>query len=395
VSGRTLVGKALRGVPKGRDLRGASRPPQATASRNATEGVPYRACALACALLALAAPPAAGQGDDAEAPGRAPLVGRPADVPFTEGSASFAGRAGEYRAPFEVVPSVDKPRVEVLEQLLYTVTIRAVGKLHHPPARFDLSLVPAFKHAFEIEDLTEKEQVGPAEWCWVFGLRPKGSHVREVPGLPFAYYNPDLQPPERGFQVLWTDPVALEVREPEPPPVPVRPHPDATVIAVGPAVRRAERPWPAPGGLMVALAWAVPAALSAAWYAAWRWLYPDAARAARRRRSRAARLALRALAGLDGVAGRLRGERVAAVVAEYLRERFELAAAEPTPEEGRALLLARRLPGELPLRAAELLAGCDAARFAPDVAPDGSDDLPAQARTFILAVEEQACTPPP
>jgi hypothetical protein len=346
---------------------------------------------LSCLALPLLAAPCAAQDDEGppEPPGRAPLVGRPADVPFSEASASFfkAGD-GDFRMPFEVTPSITPKRVRAGEPLRYVVTIRALGKVHHPPARFDLRLVPAFDREFHIEDITEdkKERIDAATWRWAFLLKPRDSDVRTVPGLPFAYYNPDLQPPDKGFQVLWTDPTAIEVAEPERPPVPVSGAGFILRLAEGPTVLAGPRGWPAPGPWLIALTWAVPPALGAAWYFYWRGRYPDAARLARRRRSRAARRALRALNGADAAPPRRRGEQVAHAVASYLRERFDLSTEEPTPAEGRELLLARRLPGELAGCGADLLAGCDAARFGAD---EIANDLPQEARAFILAVEEQ------
>lgn len=343
-------------------------------------------------LLSLVLLVAAGDEPAApDPPGRAPLVGRPADVPFTEASASFArGEAGEYRAPFTLTATASPARLRAGAALRYELTIRADGQVHHPPERFDLRLVPAFDRDFHIEDITEGKsgQLSATTWRWAYRLKPRHAGVRAVPGLPFAYYNPELTPAERGFQLLWTEPVAIEVSEPEaawvPPPV------GGLVIqlAEGPAVLRPRRAWPGPGPGLIALAWAVPAALAAAWYALWRWRYPDALALARRRRSRAARRALRALRGLDGDIRR-EGQLVARAVAAYLRERFDLRGFEPTPEEGRALLLARQVPGELAESAADLLGGCAAARFAPE-APEG--DLAGWARALIVEVEEQ-CPP--
>jgi hypothetical protein len=77
---------------------------------------------------------------------------------------------------------------------------------------------------------------------------------------------------------------------------------------------------------------------------------------------------------------------VAGAVADYLRERFDLAAAEPTPTEAEALLLARGCPAGLAEKAALLLRACSAARFPP--APIEETDLVEQARAFILLVED-------
>jgi hypothetical protein len=125
-----------------------------------------------------------------------------------------------------------------------------------------------------------------------------------------------------------------------------------------------------------------------AWYAVWRRLYPDAARAARLRRGRAARRALDALARLPDDA-RARAERIAAALARYLGERFEPVPASLTPDEAAAVLRRAQLDN-LASRLGDAWARTDEARFAADPASRLSAD---EARRLVLDMEEAACPP--
>lgn len=76
--------------------------------------------------------------------------------------------------------------------------------------------------------------------------------------------------------------------------------------------------------------------------------------------------ALTALAALKPRDELVQVEQVAAITARYLRQRFDLPAAEPTPAEV-AGHLRGALPGgeKLAEQAADFFRACDAARFAP------------------------------
>src|SRR5262245_32417685 len=123
-------------------------------------------------LLALTAP--AARGDE---PDEVPLVGRPADLPFSEASAGFASVAPgrEDRPPFAVETSASPAEVEGLQPVTFTITVRALGKVRRPPVRLDLSLLPSFSRRFHIFDVTDgqKEKSGEATWRWAYQLRPR------------------------------------------------------------------------------------------------------------------------------------------------------------------------------------------------------------------------------
>jgi hypothetical protein len=322
-----------------------------------------------------------------------PLVGRPVEFPFSGASARFARQGDELVVPFRLEAQVAPTQVEAEQPVTLTLTVRAVASVLHPPERIDLREVPAFSRRFHIEAVSgsNKEQPSPAVWRWVYHLRPRQVGIQDVPGVPFVFYNPDLRPAEKAFQVLFTDPVRLTVIPPEPIRPPGDPPPGVLQVAGGPRLRAHVRPWHGPGRALLAAVLVPPPLLGLGWYLAWRWLYPDAARLARQRRSRAAR---RALVGLDGAArlgGRAHAEAVSAAVVLYLRERFDLAVQEPTPGECADWLARFGLAEVLTERLRLLLEDCTAARFGPGEV-EGSD-LASPARGLVIDLEDATCPP--
>jgi hypothetical protein len=218
---------------------------------------------------------------------------------------------------------------------------------------------------------------------FVYRLKPRRADVGKVPGFPFVYFNPDPRLASKPFQVRFTDAIPLKLLPAEEY-VPLPPLPDEVYrLATGPGLLDRDRPPSLAGPGMLALL-AGPPLVCAVWYVAWRRRHPDAARLVRRRQSRAARRALRTLRSARRLPPPRRAARAAAALTQYLHERFELAAAEPTPAEAADVL--RRAGCEDPLAdgAARLVSACDAARFAPAVGVDG---LAGEAARLILEVE--------
>lgn len=337
--------------------------------------------ALVCLLLAA--------GDAPEAP----LVGRPADLPFSGASAGFAavGPGPEYVAPFAVSVAATPAEVEELEPVTLEVTVRAVGSVLRPPSRLDLRRLPAFSRRFHIEDVTDgkKAEDTSTVWRWVYRLRPRAAGVAEVPGLPFVFYNPDVRPAGRGFQVIWTDPLPLRVATAERHAPPVEAARAALAVVTGERVLRARPAWGQPGVALALLGLAGPPCGCLAWYLAWRRRYPDAARLAREHRSRAARHALRSLEAARRQRGRPCAEAVAAALGGYLRERFEFPGVEPGPDEAIAWLAARGVEPVAAERAGRLLDACAEGRFQPE--HDLTEDLPGRCRDWIISIDEGSC----
>lgn len=332
--------------------------------------------AFALCLLALPAGLRADEADDI------PTVGRPADLPFSEAS-------GDFRVSAHAEPRT----VEAQRPLTVTLRVRAVAPVRRPPRRIDLRELPAFAGRFRFGEVGGERRPDADTWEFVYQILPMRDDVGAVPGIPFAFYNPDIGYPHKGFQVAYTDPIPLTVRPPEIYGSPLSVPPFASAAGDGPDVWQARPQGSAPGPAVSAAALAAPPLLCLAWFVWWRRAYPDAARLARRRRSLAARRALQALRTADRVSGAARAERVAAATAEYLRVRFDAPAAEPTPDEAAACLARAGCAPDLGRRAAEVFRACDAARFGPDRGGAAADAAEAAAR-FILAAEEETWSPP-
>jgi hypothetical protein len=322
-----------------------------------------------------------------------PLLGRPADLPFSGASAGFAVAGPEHRAPFVVTASVSPADVEELDPLTFAVTVRAAGKVYHPPQRIDLRQLPAFARRFHIEDITDgkEAQTESSCWRWAYRLRPRAAGIDEVPGLPFVFYNPDLLPAEKGFQVIWTDPIALRVRSAERLALPVPVIDEALIVTSGSRVLLARHPWAGPGAGLLTITLAGPPVACFVWYLAWRRRNPDAARLLHERRSWAARRALRRLDAARRQQGRACADAVVGAVGEYLHARFDFPVAEPTPEEVAAWVAARGVDCKQAEQGRRLLEACAAERFQPT--PGAAADLPGQAHDWIIALEEPPCPP--
>ena len=132
-------------------------------------------------------------------------------------------------------------------------------------------------------------------WEFAYRIQPKGDDVTSVPSVPFVFFNPDIQYPHKGFQVAYTDPIPLTVKPHEIYAVPLNAPDNLLRLATGSELLAVQKPGPAPDAWVMALLLLAPPLLCAAWYFAWRRLYPDAAGMARQRRSHAARRALHSL----------------------------------------------------------------------------------------------------
>jgi hypothetical protein len=322
--------------------------------------------------------PALLHGDDEADPEEIPVVGRPTEWPFSDAS-------GHFRVIAVAAPTA----LAAQDPLTFTVRVEAFGRVHHPPRPIDLRQVAAFANHFYV-DSPENGSVthpDPQTWEFRYRLRPRSVAVQEVPGYPFVFYNPDVAVPARRFQTLFTDPIPLQVRPRAALQTALAAPESAFQLISGDALLARQRPWTPPGPWVFLILFLLPPLACAGWYLVWRRLYPDAARAARQRRSRAARLALRVLRSIPP-AGAAGGSRAAAVVTDYLRQRLDLAVAEPTPgEAAQALSRAGCSPG-LVFQALRFFHACDTARFVPE-APPPDRPFAEAARRLILAVEAE------
>jgi hypothetical protein len=293
-----------------------------------------------------------------------PLVGRPTHAPFS-------GAIGSFHPTVGATPT----ELQAEDPLLFSIRLTADGPVWQAPTRPDLRELPAFAERFFIEDVATPDESpsGRQGWEFVYRLRPRSPAVRAIPSFPFVYFQPGMLPAAKGYMTRWAPSIDLRVRprdevkwsdvEASRPPVSA----PATVFEFvdGDQVIRREKPEAVPGAAVLSVIAIGPPLACLMWFMVWSRVYPNAARRARQRRSRAARLALKQIRAAARLPANEQIECVARVVADYLRQRFDLPAAEPTPAEVAAHLRRVALPEELADHAARFFAECATARFGP------------------------------
>ncbi|MCS6851383.1 MAG: BatD family protein [Gemmataceae bacterium] len=303
-----------------------------------------------------------------------PLVGQPAH---------FCGAIG---ARFGIAVRAEPTELTVEEPLRLTVVLEAAGGAARPPRRPRLETMRGFADRFYIEknpsDDPDRVHPNGQRWEFDYRLRPKHPDVPAIPRVTVAYYRPGLVPPSRGYQTIASESIPLRVR----------PRPPTAAAIDAPAFLLEERleperwlrraPWPSLDPSWLLAAWLVPAGGCLAWYGLWRWRHPEAAWRARQRRSRAARQALAALRNGDGRSA------TGDIVADYLRQRFDLPVAEPTPEEVAELLRRQGRSEEAVAWAYEFFRRWDERRFAGGAAAGAPPDLAADAAQLIALLED-------
>jgi hypothetical protein len=360
-----------------------------------------------CLLLLLALPcaPLRGEDEDKTDPEELSPADRPVGVPFNEAS-------GRFRIEVEAEPT----ELRLDDPLTLTVRITATGPVHRPPTRLDLAELPAFTKRFYIENdpsdghnplmtasllstLVAPRSAGPTLalgavasrtlWEFRYQLKPRSMAVKEVPSIPFVFDNRNLLlAPKLRYEVTYTDPIALEVKDRAVIAVPLRAPEEVFQISASHAgsLFARQQPWTPPGLAWSLLLLVLPPCICVVWYFCWRRLYPNATRQSRQRRSRAAQRALEALrrAPRSGI-----GQATSAygAVTQYLQQRLDLQPAEPTPSETAGHFQQLNLTGELTSKTVRFFRCCDAARFLPE--PPDETDLVATAAEVVLAVEAE------
>ncbi|MDB5307337.1 MAG: hypothetical protein JWO38_1539 [Gemmataceae bacterium] len=315
-----------------------------------------------------------------------PAPGATVDPPF------FEPKDGYYKArgkKVEVRWDVDRETVPEDGVLTATLTVRGATnpqEIVRPDlrkVRDDEGRTP-FADRFQIEDGPARPvPPGAKEVAFAYHLRPRTRGVTAVPGLDFWYDtgvkvgNPFQKARARGRTIT-----VVAAVKPSPPAVPLVAPDHLLAVAAGPRVLDRE-PFAAGPGAWLVLAAAAPLA-AVGWYAAWRQVYPDAARLARIRRSRAVRRAMDAIRR----AGRAADPAgvIATALLGYLRTRFPLPPGAETPAEVGEGLRAAGLPAETAGEAVAVLRRCDEARFAP--AGETGPSLAAGAEALITRLEE-------
>jgi hypothetical protein len=309
----------------------------------------------------------------------------PAQPPFYEPKEHYYKAQGRN---VTVEWKVDRTEVPADGEL--TATLVVTGDLVNPQqiVRPDLKQLAAFNDKFQVDDVPGPPARPDAkEVRFAYSLRPRDRSVDRLPSLLFIYYNPAFAEGRR-FQTIKAAGLDLKVTAPAPkaapPAVPLEEPEHLFHVETGPRVL-GHRPFAPCWGMWTGLAVLGPV-VAAAWFVAWRRLYPDAARLARQRRSRAARRAADAIRR-SGRAPDPAGA-VAAAVLGYLRSRYPLGPGADTPTDlGRELTAAG-----LPAAEADAVVGffrrCDEARFGG--AGEAGASLAADAEALVTRLEAVA-----
>ncbi|MCI0681260.1 MAG: hypothetical protein L0Y71_04080 [Gemmataceae bacterium] len=309
-----------------------------------------------------------------------PRIGQPPD---------FSQVAGTFRIAAQVQPA----SVAVEEPVMLTVTIRGQAAAPYVPKRDLLRIFPDdMQRDFYVEPAGEQAKQG--SWEFTYRLRPKHTRVQFVPSLKLVYFAPR----QRRYQSAYSDALPLTVQP--------RPDPEVkiaglTVVQAPPTfLELAEEDGRRDGlrdglgdGLdvrwspyqeIVLLAAAPLLCVTGVW-----WLHHRQSRRAARhwRRRRAVEHVVASLKASRDAAGAAR------LVADYLRLRLDIPAAEPTPAELERWLKRRGISKPTRQQWRSFLQRCDAARFAPAAAPAPAVGASAgdEVATLIHALEEEPC----
>lgn len=321
-----------------------------------------------------------------------PQLGRPTDLPFSEGSGSF-----------RVETDVDREIVQVDEPILLFLRVIAIGPVHLPPQRIDLQEIPGFASQFRLESVDRSflESLNPVtlispglgrpwsqlvalappvEWEFVYRLRPRSRDVQAIPDVPFAFYNPVL----RRFQVQYADRIAIEVRPADQVEMELKIPPWAEKPVTGDQVRYPGFQRQIPGQIWLL----VPPLICLTWYVLWFLLYPDQVRQLQRRKRRAVRLALGILAQKSND-DRKRARLASTALTQYLHLRHGFPQGEPVPAEVIQHLQSLHFPQELLEKTERFLEDCAAMQFRPRTGT-GEPNPATRATDLILELEEQS-----
>lgn len=316
-----------------------------------------------------------------------PLVGQPE---------RFSGGIGR----FKIQAQVSTTELKAEDPLLLTLQVSCVGPLGQAPERPDLRKLPRFKNRFDIHDLAALDLYGARPgghaWEYHYVLRPRNSEVTEIPPILFSYYKPGVVPAQKGYWTTATPAIPIKVTPRGRAVVtdsegrPLRAPERFYHISEGTGILARDDGLAQPSMSLLALLFLGPPFLAVAWYFSWRRLYPDAARLAQIKRSRAAVQALQRLKTIQADDSVARVRQAVNTVEGYLRDRFGLVGAAPTPAEIESHLIGIGLPSDQAAKVSAFFRAGDAVCFAP---PAAVEDLSGAAERLILTLEADPCPP--
>lgn len=313
-------------------------------------------------------------------------------VPTTGQPASFSGAVGHFRLEVEAQPTM----LRVGDPLSLTLTLWGEGLWDtvRPPA-----LAQQLGQDFKVQAEPPAVQVEPDAKAFIYTLRPRQAHIRAIPAVEVAYFDPDTQ----RFQVLRSAPVplrveaasALDVSEVidtagEPPKSVLGQELTAGILAnySGEEVLRPQH-LQIQIGLGTSLLLGLPpvvygAALLWRWRTRRRHQRPEYQRA--RQTARRALTVLRTLRAQPGDPAVCEG--VQQVLTGYIGAKLHLVGAGLTVDDVTRHLQARQLEQTLIEQVATLLHLCDSARYAPgSLAVAQLTGLPEEAEALVQRLE--------
>jgi hypothetical protein len=324
--------------------------------------------------------------DDADGP-RLPVIGRPEFFDEEDGP------IGAFQTPTVRASPTD---VQVEDPITLTIRVQAIGKVQRPPKQIRLEKFPEIAGQFYVEYPEDPtfQRVDDRTWESTCTLKPRKTNVVAIPSFPFAFFTPGLLPPERGYQIHRTERVAITVR----PRSEVQPADVARGVELlslpesvfqieqGTSVLDYAKPYSLTARIFFAGLFLLLTAGGLFWSFIWPRFSPE---------SRSQTIARRSLAGKKalGKLDRLPAERehtqaAAATVAMYLRDRFELSAEEPAPNDVERLLATMGFDEATCTLAGDFFRVCDADQYG-HVRPQ--QNPAALARQVILTLEAGPC----
>jgi hypothetical protein len=318
------------------------------------------------------------------------------EPPFPGQPPGFTGAVGSFHVTMRAMPTT----LQAEDALVLTVRIAGTGSLKRI-GRPDLKKERSFARHFHIDNLDDRVLPGEHAREFDYRLRPRSADVKEIPPLPFVIFLPGYLPEYKGYQTRMAPAIPLtvtpresvEASQVQGGPTMLESRADLYELIRGPSVLRHDGVVRLPA-LPALLALAIGGPLCClACYSWWRFRHPDAVALMRQRRTRAAREALRAARALSANEPSQQATRAAMIVTAYLRERLELEAAEPTPEEAASQVRRAGLSEGLSEQTAAFYRSCVAARFAPGLLP-GEQEWAAAVEKLVLALEVEPCSLP-
>src|SRR5437588_324538 len=133
----------------------------------------------------------------------------PIEPPVAGQPVNFSGAIGSYAISMQAEPTALEAEERILLKVRIAVT--GTGSLHQIE-RPDLRKLPQFNKRFEIENGAAHDLPKAKTREFEYRLRPRNAEVKQIPALPFVYFNPDILPAAKGYQWAYASAIPLTVK---------------------------------------------------------------------------------------------------------------------------------------------------------------------------------------